>query len=182
VYQAVQEPVQEPASISSCCNLTLRLQEHHLCVCLFVCMQLVERAVEWASRLKCEQDVQFVHSNATISLASMLSSYPGRSAQMFVCVCLSACVRACTCALHKDLFQVGLRTTYWDEGHLITKTHCPPLCHTPFVPTHTHTTVPHTSGAWLCHTHNPTHPCHAPIMYVCMYIYTDTRLHHTRCV
>jgi len=46
------------------------------------CSQLVERANTWAARLGCEQDVQFVYSNATISLATMLSSYPGADAEI----------------------------------------------------------------------------------------------------
>lgn len=41
------------------------------------CTQLVERAREWAARLGCAGDVQFVYSNASISLATMLASYPG---------------------------------------------------------------------------------------------------------
>ncbi|KAF5836399.1 putative methyltransferase-domain-containing protein [Dunaliella salina] len=38
---------------------------------------LVDRANSWATRLGCGQEVRFVNTNATISLATMLSSYPG---------------------------------------------------------------------------------------------------------
>ena len=41
-------------------------------------MQLVERSNEWAARLGVAGRVAFVFANATVSLRSMMSSYPGR--------------------------------------------------------------------------------------------------------
>ena len=41
--------------------------------------QYVERARTWAERLGCSKDVQFVLTNATISMATMLSSYSGEN-------------------------------------------------------------------------------------------------------
>lgn len=39
--------------------------------------QLVDRAQEWARRLGCDKDVAFVFANATVSLGTILQSYPG---------------------------------------------------------------------------------------------------------
>ena len=41
-------------------------------------MQLIERANEWAKELRLNTAVSFQHANATVSLASMLASYPGQ--------------------------------------------------------------------------------------------------------
>lgn len=40
-------------------------------------MQLMERANEWAVLLKLQHSVHFMMANATVSLESMLSTYPG---------------------------------------------------------------------------------------------------------
>jgi tRNA (guanine-N7-)-methyltransferase len=44
--------------------------------------QLVDRANKWAEVLGCSGSVHYVFTNATISLAPMLSSYPGRVDQV----------------------------------------------------------------------------------------------------
>lgn len=47
--------------------------------------KLVERANEWTSRLGFKDHVHFVYSNATISLASLMSGYPGTVNRYNVC-------------------------------------------------------------------------------------------------
>lgn len=49
---------------------------------LCVCLQMVERANEWATRLGVKDQAHYIYSNATISLDSILSTYPGRVDQV----------------------------------------------------------------------------------------------------
>lgn len=46
--------------------------------------QLVDRANQWACMLGCGDQVHYIFANATVSLASMLSSYPGPVSSFFV--------------------------------------------------------------------------------------------------
>ena len=48
------------------------------CECGSYVVQLIERANEWAKELKLSTAVSFQHANATVSLASMLATYPGQ--------------------------------------------------------------------------------------------------------
>jgi tRNA (guanine-N7-)-methyltransferase len=41
------------------------------------CPQLVDRANKWAETLDYHKEVHFVFTNATVSLANLLSTYPG---------------------------------------------------------------------------------------------------------
>lgn len=49
-----------------------------LAVVKVVLLQLIDRANEWAKELQVAHRVFFEEANATVSLESMLSSYPGR--------------------------------------------------------------------------------------------------------
>lgn len=48
------------------------------------CRQVVERANTWASVLGVNKRVHFLHTNATVSLAAMLSSYQGPVEQFYI--------------------------------------------------------------------------------------------------
>ena len=57
-------------------------------------LQLIERANSWSSGLSRRSSVYFMYANATVSLSSMLSTYPGPLTLVTVQVCLAAIPRA----------------------------------------------------------------------------------------
>ncbi len=57
-------------------------------------VQLIERANSWTAGLSMHSSVHFMMANATISLGSMLSTYPGPLSLVTVQVQLGVLVRA----------------------------------------------------------------------------------------
>lgn len=60
---------------------------------MVACLQLMERANEWAKILELQNSVHFMMANATVSLESMLATYPGSLSLVTIQVGPLCCAR-----------------------------------------------------------------------------------------